>query len=141
MMVLPGGVIGYAGKTQRLTCWEKSTLRVLLVSDDTDLSVALQIMLREEPRCNVVAAVGSGDAALSLLVTDCPDLIVLDRDLRQHNAAGILAAVQKQDRRPHVIAIGIHESDEAGALEGGATVFVLKGASPMALIGAIHEID
>ena len=115
-------------------------MRVLLVSDDTDLSVALQIMLREEPSCDVVASVSSSRAAHSLLVTDCPDLVVLDWDLRKNNAPGILAAVQKLPRRPHVIAIGKHQVDGEAALEAGAGVFVLKGASPTNLTSAIHHV-
>ena len=75
-------------------------MRILLVSDDADLRVALQILLREEPSCDVIAAVSSSGAALSLLAASCPDLVVLDWDLRGSGAPKMLAYINALDSPP-----------------------------------------
>jgi len=115
-------------------------MKVLLVSNDFDLNVALQILLREEPQCNVIGSVSNIGSAHQLIKTDCPDLIALDWDLPSGNATEVLAASQSAPCRPAVIAIGKHESDESLAVSAGAREFVIKGTSPEKLLIVIRKL-
>ena len=115
-------------------------MKVLLVSNDIDLSVALQILLREEPDCVVAGSVSKIDVALAMIHTDCPDLVVLDWDSSERKACEMLTKAKTSTCRPYIIAIGKYESDERIAADAGAEAFVTKGAPPENLIAAIHAI-
>ncbi len=119
---------------------EFQQVKILLVSNGIDLSVALQILLREEPECSVAGTVSKVDVALAMMQADCPDLVVLDWDFSEQKAHEMLMTAKKSACRPHVIAIGKRETDERVAIDAGAEAFVVKGASPENLISAIHTI-
>jgi len=114
-------------------------LRILLVSNDSDLRVALQILLREEPCCDVVAAVSNSEAAISLVLADRPYLIVLDWDTPDRLAKGVLTLVSQFDHPPRIIVIGESESEAAIARSVGADVFEPKNRSPEQLVASILE--
>jgi DNA-binding response OmpR family regulator len=115
-------------------------VKVLLVSTDIDLSVALQILLREEPDCVVAGSIRKIDIALAMIQTDCPDLVVLDWDSYGQKACEMLVKAKSSTCFPYVIAIGKYEGDERIAADTGADAFVVKGTSPENLISAIHII-
>jgi DNA-binding NarL/FixJ family response regulator len=114
-------------------------LRILLVSNDSDLRVALQILLREEPRCDVVAAVSTSEAAISLVLADRPDLIVLDWDMPKGLAKSVLALLRQFDHQPKIVVVGETESEAATARSAGADVFEPKHRSPEQLVASILE--
>lgn len=115
-------------------------MKVLLVTNAIDLSVALQILLREEPAFVVVASVSSVSAALWVIESDCPDLVVLDWDLPGQSASDMLKKAMSFSCSPRVIAMAKHEGDEKVVLDTGAEGFVVKGTSPKNLITAIRNI-
>lgn len=115
-------------------------MKVLLVSNDFDLNVSLQILLREEPQCEVIGSVSNTGSAHQLIKTDCPDLIVLDWDLPSGNATEVLTASQSASCRSAVIAIGKNEADEPLAVSAGARAFVIKGTSPEELLIVIRKL-
>ena len=115
-------------------------MRILLVSADADLRVALQILLREEPLHDVVATVSSFAAAISVITTDKPDLLVLDWDLPSDDAAAIVSQSRQLDHPPRIVVIGVHESDQAAARLAGASAFTTKEESPDHLLNAILAV-
>ena len=115
-------------------------MKVLLVSNDFDLNVALQILLREEPQCEVIGFVSNAGSANLLIKTDCPDLIILDWDLPLCDANEVLMASQTALCCPEVMVIGKSEADGALALASGAGTFVTKGTSPENLLIAVRRL-
>jgi DNA-binding NarL/FixJ family response regulator len=114
-------------------------LRILVVSNDSDLRVALQILLREEPCCDVVAAVSNSESAISLIIADRPDLIVLDWDMPNGLAKGIPTVVSQFDLPPIVVAVGESESERYVAISAGVDAYELKLRSPERLVTTILE--
>jgi DNA-binding NarL/FixJ family response regulator len=115
-------------------------MKVLLVSNDFDLNVSLQILLREEPQCEVIGSVSNIGSARQLIKTDCPDLIVLDWDLPSGDATEVLAATQSASCPFAVIVIGKDEADQSLAVSAGARAFVIKGTSPEELLIVIRKL-
>ena len=53
-------------------------MRTVLAIGDSDLLLALQLLLNEEPRVNIVGTTSELDGLLSLIETTGPDLVLLD---------------------------------------------------------------
>jgi DNA-binding NarL/FixJ family response regulator len=113
-------------------------VRVLLVTSDPDLRLSLQLLLREQPNCDVVAAVSTCDAATSLLKSSKHDLLIVDCDLgAEDTTAIVVAAEQSATPGQRIVAIGTGESPTLSALAPAVDVYVSKYEPPERLISAV----
>jgi DNA-binding NarL/FixJ family response regulator len=119
-----------------------SGVRVLLVDDDDLMRAGLRSVLSSDDTIEVVGEASDGHAALERARTLTADVVLMD--VRMPGLDGIAAtrellAVQPEAR---VVILTTFEQDDYifGALNAGASGFLLKRTRPEQLIAAVHTI-
>jgi len=117
-------------------------VRVLLVDDDDLMRAGLRSVLSSDEAIEVVGEASDGHAALERARTLTADVVLMD--VRMPGLDGIAAtrellAVQPEAR---VVILTTFEQDDYifGALNAGASGFLLKRTRPEQLIAAVHTV-
>jgi DNA-binding NarL/FixJ family response regulator len=117
-------------------------MRILLADDHTLVRTGLRLLLETMPGMDVVGEAGDGAAALRLVETLHPDVVVMD--LAMPGMSGLEAVRRSASRFPeiHVVIVSMH-ADEAyvhEALGAGASGYLLKGADKAELEHALRVV-
>lgn len=120
-----------------------SLLRVVVVDDQPVIRTGLRMVVDNEPDLTVVGEAGDGDEAIRLVAAARPDVVLMD--VRMPVLDGIEATARIVDGSadaPAVLVLTTFEDDDYvfGALRAGASGFLLKDATPDALIAAIRAV-
>jgi DNA-binding NarL/FixJ family response regulator len=118
------------------------SVRVLIVDDDDLMRAGLRGVLASDPQIEVVGEAGDGrEAAYRTRLLE-PDVILMD--VRMSDLDGIAATREVLAEFPDVkvVILTTFEQDDYifGALNAGASGFLLKRTRPEELIAAIHTI-
>ena len=118
------------------------TIRVLLADDDALLRAGVAVVLTSADDIDVVAQAADGLQAVELCLSTSPDVVLMDVRMpgidgieatRRIVAAGLPARV--------LVLTTFHHDDYVwGALQAGASGFLLKRASPERLIDAVRTL-
>lgn len=116
-------------------------ISVLLVDDQPLVRAGLQRILAADEGFDVVAECADGTAALAVLTTTRPDVVLMDVRMRGMNGIEATRRI-RQDDGPPVLVLTTFDDDEVlwGAIEAGAAGFVLKEASAEDLIAATRSV-
>src|SRR5690625_1690626 len=117
--------------------------RIMMVDDHPVVRAGLRALLEADEGIEVIAEVGTGDEALRVLdelaasSPGLPDLVLMDLNLGD-GIGGIETTRTLRERHPGVQVLAVTtfdaEADIVGALEAGATGYVLKDSPTEALI-------
>jgi DNA-binding NarL/FixJ family response regulator len=117
-------------------------VRVLLVDDDDLMRAGLRAVLSSDETIEVVGEAGDGRAAIHEARVRSPDVVLMD--VRMPDLDGISATREVLAVSPEIkVAILTtfeHDDYIFGALDAGASGFLLKRTRPEDLIAAIHTI-
>jgi DNA-binding NarL/FixJ family response regulator len=117
-------------------------VRVLIVDDDDLMRAGLKSVLASDDAVEVVGEIGDGRAAVQSTREHRPDVVLMD--IRMPGLDGIAATRDVLAASPavKVVMLTTFEDDEYifGALNAGASGFLLKRTRPEELIAAIHTI-
>ena len=114
-------------------------MRTVLAIGDSDLLLALQLLLNEEPRVNIVGTTSELEGLLSLIETTGPDLVLLDWELPGRPLKELLAEALSYQKPPRIIVIGNNVIAKESALQSGADSFVVIGEQPEKLLAAVRQ--
>lgn len=121
-----------------------SEIRVVVADDQHLLRQSLTHLLSAQPGIAVVGEAADGSEAASLVRTLIPDVVLMD--IRMPRLDGIAAtrliARDPRLRAVRVIVLTMFDLDEYvyAALRAGASGFLLKDATPDALIAAVRTV-
>jgi DNA-binding NarL/FixJ family response regulator len=114
----------------------------LLVDDDDLMRAGLRSVLSSDDTIEVVGEAGDGRAGVQRARELSPDVVLMD--VRMPNVDGISATREVLAARPEVkvVILTTFEEDDYifGALNAGASGFLLKRTSPEELIAALHAV-
>ena len=117
-------------------------VQVLLVDDDDLMRAGLKAVLSSDAGVEVVGEAGSGRQAVERVRALRPDLVLMD--LRMPDLDGIAATRELTAASPDVkvVILTTFEQDDYifGALNAGASGFLLKRSDPEELLAAIHTV-
>ncbi|RDB49116.1 DNA-binding response regulator [Tsukamurella tyrosinosolvens] len=119
-------------------------IRVLLVDDEPLLRRSLGLAIDHTPGLRVVGEADNGVDAVVRARDRSPDIVLMD--IRMPQMDGIEATRQittdRRTARSRVIVLTMFELDEYvyGALDAGASAFLLKDAFPEQLIEAVERV-
>jgi DNA-binding NarL/FixJ family response regulator len=120
----------------------ETTVRVLLVDDDDLMRAGLKAVLSSDPRIDVVGEAANGRAAIDAVRTLQPDLVLMD--VRMPDLDGIAATreIVAGSAQAKVVILTTFEQDDYifGALNAGASGFLLKRTTPEDLLAAVHTV-
>ncbi|MBI2776996.1 MAG: response regulator transcription factor [Chloroflexi bacterium] len=117
-------------------------IRILVADDHDGFRAGLEALLGTISGVSVVAAVGSGEAAVGAAVELQPDVVIMDLNLP--GIDGVEATRRIVGASPHiaVLVLSMYEDDDQvfGALRAGARGYLLKGADRAELARAIRGV-
>ena len=117
-------------------------VRVLLVDDDDLMRAGLKAVLSSDETVEVVGESGDGRTAVESARSLRPDVVLMD--VRMPDLDGISATREVLDTSPgvKVVILTTFEQDDYifGALNAGASGFLLKRTGPEQLLAAIHTV-
>lgn len=117
-------------------------IRVLIVDDQELIRMGFRMVLDADAAIDVVGEAGDGVAAIEAVADLRPDVVVMD--VRMPLMDGIAATDQIVRRFPQtkILVLTTFDIDEYafGALQAGASGFLLKDAPRDELVGAIRAI-
>jgi RNA polymerase sigma factor (sigma-70 family) len=120
----------------------RPNVRVLLVDDDDLMRAGLKAVLSTDGAIEVVAEAGDGRSAVTAARRHGPDVVLMD--VRMPDLDGIAATREVVAVSPEikVAILTTFEQDDYifGALNAGASGFLLKRTKPEELIAAIHTL-
>jgi DNA-binding NarL/FixJ family response regulator len=118
------------------------SISVLLADDQPLLRRGFRMILEAEPDLTVVAEAGHGDEAVDLTRRHGPDVVLMD--IRMPGTDGIEATrrITAAHAGVRVLALTTFDLDEYafGALQAGASGFLLKDVRPAELVAAIRTV-
>lgn len=100
-------------------------------------------MLGCEPDMQVVATAGEGEEAVRLFRQHCPDVTIMDLQLRGTSGVEAIRLIRNTNPEARIIVLTIHhgEEDIYRAMAAGATTYVLKDALFEELVDLVRGVD
>ena len=99
--------------------------KVLIVEDEQSISSFISMILTANGYDTII--VNTGEEALTMISSHCPDLIVLDLGLPDMDGLEVLRSVRKWSSLPIVVVSARnHERDKVEALDYGADDYLVK---------------
>lgn len=119
-------------------------IRVALVDDQAMFRAGIAMVIDSQPDLTVVAQAGDGADAEAMVREHRPDVVLMD--VRMPRVDGVAATRRLVDafgdECPKVLVLTTFDLDEsaAGAIEAGASGFVLKDTRPELLLETIRAV-
>jgi DNA-binding NarL/FixJ family response regulator len=120
------------------------TIRIALVDDQALVRTGLQMIVESEPDLRVVAEAGDGAAAIAEVRRTRPDVVLMD--IQMPGVSGVEATrrilADVEDHPVRILMLTTFEQDDYifGALQAGASGFLLKNAPAEDLIAAVRTV-
>ena len=111
--------------------------KVLIVEDEQSISNFISTILSANGYDTMIAR--TGEEALTMISSHCPDLIVLDLGLLDMDGIEVLKSVRKWSNLPVVVVSARqHEDDKVEALDCGADDYLVKPFGTSELLARIR---
>ncbi|MFJ9855406.1 response regulator [Streptomyces sp. NPDC101150] len=121
---------------------EPEPVRVVIVDDEQLVRLALRLVIDGEPDLTVVAEAADGDAALSAVEEQRPDVVLMDIRMPGRDGLSATRELLTRPAPPRVLMLTTFDSDDLvlGALRAGALGFVLKDTPPARILDAVRTV-
>ncbi len=118
------------------------SIRVLIVDDDALVRAGLSMILGADPEIEVVGDAADGTEAIDAAQALSPHVVLMDIRMPVMDGLKATAAIRELPTPPHVLVLTTFEADEYvfGALQAGASGFLLKDTPPRDLAAAVHVV-
>ena len=115
---------------------------VLIVEDEPELMRRFSQAVLNDHSLSLVAAVSTGTAALAVLSTSSPDVILLDLGLPDMRGIDVISHVARHQQQCDVLVVTMFSDDQHvfEALEAGATGYLLKDSGLERIAASIREL-
>lgn len=115
--------------------------RILIADDHPVVRAGIRALLSTEDTLDVVGEADTPEKAVQFARLLEPDLVIMDlRFNGVRRGAGATRALQELPHPPHVLVLTSYDTDGdvLGAIEAGASGYLLKDAAPHELITAVY---
>ncbi|ANZ41756.1 DNA-binding response regulator [Lentzea guizhouensis] len=121
---------------------EHEPTRLVIVDDDQLVRMALRLLLDGEPDLTVVAEAADGDAALTVVEQQRPDVVLMDVRMPGRDGLSATRELLARPSPPKVLMLTTFDSDDLvlAALEAGALGFVFKDTPPARIVDAVRTV-
>ncbi|MCD5375209.1 response regulator transcription factor [Candidatus Gracilibacteria bacterium] len=113
--------------------------KIVIIEDDLGISASLKLYL-ENSDFNVITH-NTGDKAPEFIISETPDLVILDINLPVMDGIEVCSEVRKHSEVPIIMLTArTGEMDRVTGLESGADDYIAKPFSPRELLARINSI-
>lgn len=118
-------------------------IRVLVVDDDPLVRAAVRLLLGVAAEIEVVGEAADGAQAVTEVARLDPDVVLMDIRMPGHDGLSATEQLRRRGSRPAVLVLTTFETDELvlQALRAGADGYLVKDATPEALVGAVRQVS
>jgi DNA-binding NarL/FixJ family response regulator len=116
-------------------------IRVVVADDHPIVRQGVVALLEDESDIEVVAAVADGRAALSAVLAENPDVVLMDLRMPEMDGVEATKAVRARRSEVAVLVLTTYDTDEAivRAVEAGAAGYMLKDSPTEDLVDAVRR--
>ncbi|MER5932406.1 response regulator transcription factor [Streptomyces sp. NPDC002054] len=121
---------------------ERDPVRIVIVDDEQLVRLALRLVIDGEPDLIVVAEAADGDAAITVVDEQRPDVVLMDIRMPGRDGLSTTRELLSRPTPPRVLMLTTFDSDDLvlGALRAGALGFVLKDTPPARILDAVRTV-
>ena len=118
-------------------------IRVLLVDDQELIRIGFRLVLEAEPDVEVVGEAGDGLAAVEEATRLAPDVVLMDVRMPRLDGIEATARIVRALPQTRVLVLTTFDLDDYafGALDAGASGFLLKDARRDDLVAAVRAVE
>ena len=118
------------------------TKRIVLVDDDPDVLRGLRWLIEERTDYRIVGEARTGTAALDVVGSVEPDVVVIDVRLPEIDGIAATRSIKTSHPKVAVVAYSSIEDDATGTimLAAGATAHLVKGDSPETIVKTLANL-
>lgn len=115
-------------------------INVVIAEDHEMVRAGFRMVLEAESDICVLGAADTGDQAISLVEQLDPDVVLMDIRMPGMNGLDATHVITARQDPPRVVIVTTFDTDEylRGALQAGASGFLLKDAGPRLLVEAVR---
>jgi len=116
-------------------------IRIVLADDHPVVRAGLRAMLSGDPDLDMIGEAATPDDAVALATNLTPDVVLMDLQFgTDQTGADATRRIRALNEPPAVLVLTNYDTDRdiLGAVEAGASGYLLKDAPPEELIAAIH---
>jgi two-component system response regulator NreC len=120
----------------------KSPYEIVIAEDHTILRQGLRALLSSDPDFEVVGEAEDGRAAVRLVETLSPALLLMDLSMPKMTGMEAIAEIKKRSPDTRIVVLTVHKGEEyiLSALKAGADGYVLKDAGHDELMTALKNV-
>jgi two-component system response regulator DevR len=118
----------------------KNRTPTLIVTRPGSLQSGLQALMTTIPQIGIVGQACNAEAALRMVTTLSPELVLLDTDLPDDETWIVLRQIKTRWPRIQCVVLADNVRHQQEAEVAGADVVLLKGLPPAKLIANIEEL-
>jgi DNA-binding NarL/FixJ family response regulator len=117
-------------------------IRILVVDDHPVVRDGLVTVLQDQADLHVVGSVGTAEEAVALAARLQPDVVLLDLELPGMDGVAAIPRLREAAPAVRVLVFTAYDTDEQvfGAIQAGATGYLLKGADVAEIVRAIRNV-
>jgi two-component system phosphate regulon response regulator PhoB len=112
-------------------------MKIYLAENRSEVRSALKLVLEEAAGLKVNAEVNDSDELMDFIDFDCPDIILLDWDLRRISGPGLIRQIKDKYTRPVIISLTSEPETGKIAVNEGADGFICKTSLPQEVIATV----
>lgn len=118
------------------------TIRVLLIDDDAFARTAVGTILAANPEIEIVGEGEDGDAAVRLVESTRPDVVIMDLQMRNVGGVEATKRVRALPNPPEVLVMTVWDVEDAviSAIDAGAAGFITKSSAPEDIARAVRSV-
>jgi DNA-binding NarL/FixJ family response regulator len=115
---------------------------VSIVEDAVDLCRTLEMMINATQGMSCISTFNDGESACSRIPSNPPDILLIDLGLPKVSGQEVIRRLKSIHPNIQCLVLTIRENDEEvfGALQAGASGYLLKTDSPSRIIESIREL-
>lgn len=117
-------------------------IRVSIVEDTIDLCRTLEMMINATSGMKCISTHYDGESAVNNIPNQPPDILLIDLGLPRISGLEVIRTLKQKLPNLQCLVLTIRENDEEvfGALQAGASGYLLKTDSPSRIIESIREL-
>jgi DNA-binding NarL/FixJ family response regulator len=117
-------------------------IRLVVVDDQAVVRAGFRVVFESEGDLAVVGEAAGGREAVAVVEREQPDVVVMDVRMPGGDGLEATRAISAREGAPPVLVMTTFDLDEHvfGALEAGASGFVLKDADPAEVVDAVRAL-
>jgi DNA-binding NarL/FixJ family response regulator len=117
-------------------------LHILLADDHGIVRSGLRMLLERQPGMSVVAEAGDGVEAIERVLSERPDIAILDVSMPRMTGLQAAREIKAQAPDTSVLLLSMHDDDRYffEAMRAGASGYILKRAADTELVDAVRAV-